>query len=188
MKTRKPLWAISIMILAALCMTGCGETGKANELMSAAQKSIEESNKSQAEAGQKFNALFGDESLKDFPEDRAALRSKADEVISLLEKTNAGYKDAADKFESASKLDVDAKIKEFLSLRAQYARKRVESNEYIAKQMVPLVKDESIQDSSELAEKFQQRKEQAQKLTQEEVEIDNKATQIQKDNPNLFKK
>src|SRR5437868_6080237 len=114
-------------------------------------------------AGRKFNAFFSDENLKDFPEDRGALKSKADEVISLLEKTNTGYKESAGKFESASKLDIDAKLKEYLLLRSQYARKRVESNDYIAKQMVPLVKDESIQDSSELAEKFQQRKEQAQK-------------------------
>ena len=188
MKTRKQLWAISLMILVACCMTGCGETGKANELISAAQKSIDESNKLQTEAGQKFNALFAEENIKDFPENIGALKGKADEVISMLEKTNASYKDAADKFESASKLDINEKLKEFLSLKSQATRKRIEGNEYIAKQMATLVKDESIHDGSELEGKFMQRKEQVQKLANEEEALTNKATQIQKDNPNLFSK
>src|SRR5262249_9816464 len=100
-----------------------------NEFVDAGNKSVEEANKQTAVAGKKLAALFGEENLKDFPENRASLKPKVDEVVALLDKSIANLKDAAEQFESASKLKLDDNLKDYYTTKAQSFRKLADLNE-----------------------------------------------------------
>jgi hypothetical protein len=86
----------------------------------------------------KYNALFmelmGDNltKVKDYDNYKKVNKSKFDEVISLSEEKAKVMSEAADKFEQASKLKVDEKFKEYLGLKAQEFRKRVEADRLVA--------------------------------------------------------
>ena len=187
MKMTRHFWAIAGMVLVALSFVGCQETQKANALVDVGNKSVEEANKASTEAGSKFSQLFSDENIKDFPENRDALKSKVAEVNGLFDKSIASLKTAADKFEEASKLKVDDKFKDYLTTMAQTYRKKAEIDE-TAKRQSALLGDASIQDSETLASKMGTLGEQVTKLQKEQSDLEAKAKKIQTDNPSIFKK
>src|SRR5262249_34667792 len=146
MKTRKQLWAVSIMLLMTLALVGCMETAKYNEFVDKANKAVAEQIKQDADIGKK-SVPFA-ENLKDLQENRDALKSQADEIIGLMDKSITNIKSAAENWEAASKLNVDDKLKEYATVQAQYCRKSIEANEY-SKKMIQLVNDPSVTDYSE---------------------------------------
>src|SRR5262249_12920845 len=153
---------------------GCMETGKANELVGAGNKSVEEANKLSADAGKKITDLFSQEGLKDFPENRAALKAKVDDVVSVLDKSSANLKSAAEKFEEASKLKIDDKLKDYYTAKAQSYRKLAEINEDTKKQ-AQMLNDESITDHQELAAKLTPIDEEKNRLQKELKDLEDKA-------------
>lgn len=186
MKTRY-VWAIAGMVLLALSLVGCQETQKANALVDVGNKSVEEANKLSAEARKKTDDLFGAESMKDFPENRAELKSKVDDVNGLLDKSITSLKSAAEKFEEASKLKIDDKLKEYYTTKAQSYRKLADINE-TAKKQTSLLTDASISERDGLVSKLEPLDEQIKKMQKELDDLEAKAKKIQTDNPKLFQK
>jgi len=184
MKTTRYLGAVSIFLMP-LALAACMETGKYNEYAGKANKAISEQIKQDEDAGQKGKAL--NESLKDFPENRDALKSQADEVIALFDKSVTSLKTAAESWEAASKLNIDDKLKDYASAQAQYCRKEAEANEY-GKKTFQLVNDPSITSLEELQTARESITEQLKTLLKEGEDYLQKATKIANDNPTLFKK
>jgi chromosome segregation ATPase len=185
MKMTRSLWAIVSLVFLSLSLVGCMETDKANKLVDEGNKSIDEANKVSADAGKKMTDLF--DNLAHFPENRDALKSKVDEVNGLLDKSITNLKAAADKFEEASKLKIDDKLKDYYVAKAQSYRKKAEVDE-TAKKQTALLTDASIDDMDALRAKMDPLQEQLNKLQKEQNDFEDKAKKIQSDNPNLFKK
>jgi hypothetical protein len=188
MKTRKQLWAVSILLLAALCLAGCTdqEAEKGNALVDAGNKSLEEANKQTADAQKQLSDLLT-EAEHDFPENRAALKGKVDAVTSLYDQCLANLKIAAEKYEAVSKLKIDDKLKDYYSTLAQSYRKMADQRE-ISKKQAKLVTDESIQEHEEFVSKVNAFGADKDKLQAEVTSMQDKAKKIQTDNPGLFGK
>jgi hypothetical protein len=186
MTTKKQLWAVTILLLAALCMAGCTdqEGEKGNELVSAANKSLEEATQQTAD-GQKQLVDLLNEAAQDFPENRAALKSKVDAVVSLYDQCLTNLKNGAEKYEAVSKLKIDDKLKEYYSTLAQSYRKMAEQRE-ISKKQAKLIIDESIHEREEFLSKVNAFGEDKDKLQAEVTSMQDKAKKIQTDNPALF--
>ena len=187
MKMTRSLWAIVGLMFLSLSLVGCMETDKANKLIDAGNKSIEDANKVSADAGKKMTELFSGDNLTHFPENRDALKSKVDEVNGLLDKSITSLKAAADKFDEASKLKIDDKLKDYYMAKAQSYRKKAEVDE-TAKKQTALLTDASIDSVEALKPKLDTLEEQLNKLQKEQNDFEDKAKKIQTDNPNLFKK
>ena len=188
MKTRKQLGAVSLLLLAAFCLMGCKdqELVKANELVTAGSKPLDDANKQSADAQKQLIDLIK-EAAQDFPESRDGLKGKVDAVVSLYDKTIANLKDGAEKYEAASKLKIDDKLKDYYSTLAQSYRKMVDHIE-ISKKQAKLATDESIHEHDEFLSKVKSLGADKDKLQAEVMSLQDKAKKIQTDNPSVFEK
>lgn len=188
MRTRTQLRAISILLLAALCLAGCKDLDaeKANELLAAGNKPLEEANQQTADAQKQLVDLIN-EAEHYFPEDRAALKGKVEAVTSLYDKCIANLKNGAEKYEAISKLKIDDKLKEYYATLAQSYRKMVDQRE-ISKKQANLVTDASIHEHEEFVSKVSALGADKDKLQAEVTGLQDKAKKIQTDNPGLFVK
>ncbi|GEM_PF-1673260 len=187
MKMTRHFWAVAGLLLLSLSLVGCQETGKANALVDVGNKSVEEANKLSAEARTKSEELFKAAGGEDFPNNRASLKAKIDEVNGILDKSITSLKNAAEKFEEAAKLKIDDKLKEYYTAKAQSYRKLAEINETSKKQTLVL-NDTSIEDRDTLISKLEPMDTQIQNLQKELNTLEEKAKKIQTDNPKLFQK
>jgi hypothetical protein len=121
--------------------------------------------------------------------------NKPDEVKrilgDLINDIDKGLKlgeDAADKFDQASKLDVDAVYKDYLSNKATAARKGVDS--FKARREAFIILRDNYQTSGLPEDKnkdFRAKIDDSNKLWQESVDANKKAKDIQRKNPDKFK-
>lgn len=188
MQTRKQLWAVSILLLTALCLAGCTDQDaeKGNELVAAGNKSIQEANQQGADAQKQLIDLLN-EAEHYFPENRAALKGKVDAVLSLYDQCIANLKNGAEKYEAVSKLKIGDKLKDYYATLAQSYRKMVDQRE-ISKKQANLVTDASIQEHEEFLSKVNSMGADKDKLQAEVTSLQDKAAKIQTDNPDLFRK
>jgi peptidoglycan hydrolase CwlO-like protein len=112
---------VVITLLLCTLITGCSfdETEKANKLVDTANTAIKDAN-DKNERGT-TNLVDMEKAIPDLGSeaDLERLRSKAKDIIADLEKARDGYKEAGSKFDEASKLDVKAKFKEYLSFKSK---------------------------------------------------------------------
>ncbi len=123
---------------------GCGNAAEqANKLAGEGQKLDEAASKSLQDALAIHLKLFSEDNVLGFPKNREQLKGEAQLEIDALNKSAGGFRDAASKYDEASKLRVDDKLKQYLSLRAQESRKGVEQSEG-TRTMAQTVLDDSI--------------------------------------------
>ena len=183
MNPRKKVYALfSLVILAALAV-GC-ETNKANKFIDEGNAAVKESEKMALEADAKINELAA--GLENFPENRDQLKGTSQEIIDRLDKSIAKLKEAASKFNEGSKTNIDAPLKEYLSLKSQEFAKHAEHLETL-KDIPNSVMDASIDDRPALEAKFAQIKGRVEKLEKEWTDFSERARKIQDDNKDKFK-
>jgi methyl-accepting chemotaxis protein len=184
---RNALLAFMLMAAFVLACSSLGdETEKANKLVGEGNTAIGTANQAGQEAGTKYTALFSQANLADFPDNRDQLKKDAQEVSDVLDKSTAGFREAASKFEEASKLKVSDKFKEYLSVKAQAYRKHADKNE-AAKESLKAVSDESVKDSNDLAQRINESGERVTKLLKEAKDLEEKGDKIQQENKDKFK-
>ena len=126
MKQIGRVFYICIFVVLCSLATACKfyETDKANKLVDAANAAITEANASVQKGNSQLveieNAIPNIESDTDLQ----AARTKAKDVISLLEKARDKFKEAGGKFEDASKLKVQDKFKDYLDAKGKEMKKR----------------------------------------------------------------
>ena len=185
MKNLTAIAAVLMMIFVGLACTG-NETEKANVLVDEANKLIAEGNKNVQDAETKGNEFDQKVSGIDGDEDHKKVAEFGDkELLPLYDKIKDNYQKAGEKFEAASKLKVEDKYKEYLELKALEFKKRAEQAE--ALKAIPKTLSAS-KNEQEYSEKVTKDVEKAQKLLKEAEELAGKATKIQNENPNIFKK
>jgi hypothetical protein len=125
---RNMLLALAVMIAFVLAC-GSGDMEKANKLVEEGNVAIKEGNRLALEGGPKHDRLFAEAKALTFDEDKERLKGTAQEAVDALNKSAEKYREASKKFDEASKLKVDDKFKEYLTLKSQEFVKRAEQVE-----------------------------------------------------------
>lgn len=122
MKTVHRLALLSF--LGLMFASACNEVDKANALVKEANKKIDAYNVD-ASALSKKHAQF-QEMIKNgkLESDPASLKTQGQEVVAAYQALSIRCKEIADKFDAASKLKVNQKLKQYWSLKAQVFQKR----------------------------------------------------------------
>jgi len=184
MNPRNKLYSLLALLVLSLFAVSCGETRKANKFIEDGNAAVEEGKKLYEQADNKETELA--QSLEGFPENRDQLKGKAQEIIDLLDKGIVKLREGASKFDEGSKTNIDAKLKEYLSLKSQEFAKHAEHLE-VEKEIPKAVMDTSITDTDELKAKFTSVQERLEKLQQEWTDLASRAEKIQQENKDKFK-
>lgn len=164
---RNAFFALTLMLTFILaCSALSDDTEKANKLVAEGNTAIDEGNKLATDADAK-----GD-------------KASAQDAINTLTKAGEKYREAAKKFDEASKLKINDKFKEYLSLKSQEFNKRAELMEVAKKNSQAMLDSD---DPETLMTKVQENKTQVEKLDKEAKDLETKADKIRTDNKDLIK-
>lgn len=172
--------ALILLVAAVLaCSSGGNETDKANKLVDEGNSAVQEAKKAITEAEElKQKMLKTDVSHLD------DARSTAKEAITAYEKAEAKCKEAAAKYDEASRLKLNDKFKEYLALKVKEYHKRAELVQTAKGVPQALIDSESrqgwISKANTVNEKVNQ-------MSKEADDLGAQADKIQKDNPDIFK-
>ncbi|MBS1792480.1 MAG: hypothetical protein JSS81_01430 [Acidobacteria bacterium] len=184
MKNITAILAVLMLIFAGLACSS-DETDKANGLVDEANKFIKEANTAvdQAESkGKEFDRMVGAIETEDDFKKATDFGNK--ELIPAYDKMKDNFSKAGEKFEAAGKLKVNDKFKEYLEAKAAEMKKRAEYAEVYKGIPKALADSKGKSDYKEALQKILDK---AQGLQKEAKDLDEKATKIQKDNPNVMK-
>jgi high-affinity K+ transport system ATPase subunit B len=172
------LLALALLLAFVLACSG-DETEKANKLVADGNTAITEGNKLATDFGPKLDKLFDDLSPSNYDADKEKVTPQAKEVVDGLSKAADKYSDASKKFDEASKLKVNDKFKEYLTLKSQEFSKRAEQMN-VGKGNAQAILDSNDADS--LRAKIKDSKTKSDKLEQESKDLEAKASKIQAEN------
>ena len=174
-------------LVAGLLLLGvvlaCGsvdETEKANKLVDEGNASINEGKKYLADAEEKKNTM-----LQTNVSQLAEARTIANEAVRTYDQAEDKAKEAAAKFEEASKLKINDKFKEYLALKVKEFNKRAELVEALKATPQALIDSQS---RSSFVSRANEATQKAERLGKEADDLGAQADKLQKDNPDAFKK
>jgi hypothetical protein len=171
--------ALLLLIAVVLACSSGNETEKANKLVDEGNSAVQEAKKDLTEAEQlKQKMLATDVSQL------ADARSSAKDAIAAYEKAEAKCKEAASKYDEASRLKLNDKFKEYLSLKVKEYNKRAELVQTAKGVPQALIDSESRQGWINKANEVNQKVTQ---MAKEADDIGAQAEKLQKDNPDIFK-
>ncbi len=160
------------------------EIDKANKLVDEANKSINEANEGINSSSAKLVEMEKAVERIHSDEELEAQRGVAKGIITTLEKTRDQYKNAGEKFESASKVKLPEKFKEYLEYKAKEMKKRGEVADAMIGEPQALINSDGKEDYDKAVEavvvKFKS-------LKQEADDLEAKADKIFEENKSLFK-
>jgi outer membrane murein-binding lipoprotein Lpp len=127
-----------------------------------------------------------DEEINAAKKDKARIKKLSDEEVALYDGAAKDARDAADKYEQASKLKVDAKYQEYLNLRGQYMRKH---GAHLAalKDLIAARLEVASKPTKASRDKQTEAKARSERLKKEVDELKAQADKIQKENGDKFK-
>ncbi len=156
------------------------ETEKANKLVAEGNAAIDEGKKYFADAEEKKTRM-----LQTDVSHLAEARTIAREAIRAYDQAEEKAKEAAGKYEEASKLKLSDVFKEYLALKVKEYNKRAEAIETL--KGIPQALIDS-QNRSSFVSRVSAVNEKAERLHKEAEDLSAQADKLQKDNPDLFKK
>jgi hypothetical protein len=178
------------ILLSLALVAGCkigDDTADANKIIEDAKAGILAGNKLSEEAYTKFRSFMNPETIENFPSNREQIRPAAQESADLYAKSAATFRDqVVNKLEAASKLKINEKFKEYITLKAEAFRKLAESKE-VAKELslTPLAPSLTTQDA--LIAKAKEVDARLNALVQQYEETEQRANKVQQANPDIIK-
>lgn len=172
------LLALALMLAFVLACSGGDETEKANKLVADGNTAITEGNKLATDFGPKLDKLYVG-LTNDFEADKERLSPQAKEIADGLTKSGDKYRDASKKFDEASKLKINDKFKEYLTLKAQEFSKRAEQMDVGKGKAQALIDGK---DGDSVIAKVKDANTKIDKLEEESKDLDAKASKIQAEN------
>ena len=186
---------IVLLLLASLTLTSCqalkrlgggGDIDEANRLNRSAgedireiERIVQENKGKESEVSRALNAG-----------DTVAARKIMDDSVKAVDRGLDRGQSAADKFDKASRLDVDPTIKEYLSLRAQSVNKAIEAFKELRRGVIAFrdatgstnkaATDKAKNEVQQSSEKFDQ-------LIAEAEKLERQADEIARRNPDKIK-
>jgi hypothetical protein len=182
--------ALIMLAMVAIACSSLKNLGKnpadeANKLVNQAKDDLVEIDRIDEEASAKQSDLNKAMNDKKVDEVKRILGELVNDIDKGLEKG----KDAADKVEQASKLDVDATYKEYLSIKAQAFRKEIEA--WTAMREAAVIARDNYTASGLPTDKrteYINKVNEYKKLRQDAKDLHKKASDIARANPNIGKK
>jgi len=172
--------AMLLLVAAVLACSSMGdETEKANKLVNEGNAAVQEAKKYVTDAEEKKQTM-----LQTKVAQLAEARALAKEVIAAYDKAEDKCKEAAKKYEEASKLKIKDKFKEYLALKVKEYNKRAEIVETAKGLPQGLLDSES---RASFISRVNATNEKVDHLTKEADDIGAQADELQKDNPDSFK-
>jgi cell division protein FtsB len=165
---------------------GGGGLADANKLIDSANKDLAEVEKIADENRDKESEI----SKKLNSNDIDAAKASINESIKAIDTGLEHGKSAADKFEKASKLNLDPKVKEYLALKAKSVEKSVEAFEELRKGLVAVRDNIGSKDKAAVAKAqkdVQSSTENYDKLEKEATTYGRQADDIARENPDKIK-
>lgn len=182
---RNALLAFMLMAAFALACSSLGdEREKANQLVNEGNKLVEEGNQLGQDAQAKFKEIS--QMMRGFPDNREDLRQPSDELTDIIEKGSEKFREASKKFDEASKLKVDEKFKEYLSLKSQEFNKHAEHIEAL-KGYPQAILDPAIKDATALKTKLEAVDARVDDVGKEWKNLEARANKVREDNKDKFK-
>jgi hypothetical protein len=177
-----PFLALSFLVAAVLACSGGGknsEVDKANKLVDEGNAAVQEAKKHVTEAEDKKSQM-----LKTPVSQLAQARVLATESVAAYDRAKQKCKEAAQKYDEASRLKINEKFRDYLILKSKEFNKRAE--------VVDTAKDtpQAVIESTNRSSFVIRANANNQKVAQLVKEADDFASQadkLQKDNPNIFK-
>ena len=179
------LLALSLLVLVVLACRGGGsttstDTDKANKLVDEGNAAVQDAKKFISDAEDKKNQIMQMDIRR-----LAEARVRAAEAIVSYDKAAEKCKEAAQKYDEASRLQINDKFKQYLILKVKEYNKRAEMVE--TAKGTPQALIESTNRSSFVI-RANSNNAKVDQLSKEADDIGAQAEKIQKDNPDLFKK
>lgn len=174
------LMATVLLVGVVLACSGGDETDKANKLVDEGNTAINEGKKYLSDAEEKKDKM-----LRTDVSQLAEARTLANESIRIYQQAEDKCKDAVTKFEEASKLKINDKFKDYLSLKVKEYNKRAELVDTL--KSIPQALIDS-QTKSAFTSRGNAATEKAERLNKEAQDLSDQADKVQKDNPDAFKK
>ena len=172
--------ALLMLVAAVLACSSGLETEKANKIGDEGNAAVAEGKKFYTEAEEKKQAM-----LQTNIRQLAEARTLAKEAIASYDKAEEKCKEAAKKYDEASKLKISDKFKEYLQIKVREYNKRAELCEAAKGTPQALIDSESR--SSFIARANVNNGRVAQ-LLKDADEIAGQAKKLEADNPDMFKK
>lgn len=171
--------ALLLLVVAVLaCSTG-NETEKANKLVDEGNAAVKDGKTFVTDAEAKKQKM-----LQTDVSELAEARTLAKEVIALYDKAEDKCKEAAKKYDEASKLKLSDKFKQYLEIKVKEYNKRAEVVETAKGTPQALIDSES---RASFVTRANENNEKVDKLSKEAEDLAAQATKMEKDNPDLFK-
>ncbi|HYG79518.1 MAG TPA: hypothetical protein VD861_03980 [Pyrinomonadaceae bacterium] len=183
-RVKKIYLPIAVLVLAAFAASCAGDQQKANKLVEEGNAAVTEAEKLAAEGDTKINQFIP--RMADFPEGRDQMKTTSQEVLGLLDKGTAKLREAQKKFDEASKLNVEAAYKEYLTVKSQEYGKHAEHLE-VLKDIPDAFMDPAVTDGDALRERIVTIKERVDKLQKEWNDLASRADKIYQENRDKFK-
>ncbi|HEY0377801.1 MAG TPA: hypothetical protein VGC87_12820 [Pyrinomonadaceae bacterium] len=185
----RTLFILLSLALAAGCKFKFGDdTSDANKMIGEANTAIVAADKMSQDAYTKFRSYMNDQAMNDFPHNREQLRPTAQESADLFAKSAAAYRDqVVNKFEGASKLNINDKFKEYIVIKVEAFKKLADSKD-VARELALVPLDPSITTQDELFAKVKQVDARLNAVIKEMQEANDRANKIQQENSDLISK
>src|SRR6266478_8929226 len=172
--------ALFLLVAAVLACSSGNETEKANKLGDEGNAAVEEGKKFYVDAEAKRQQM-----LETKVSQLAEARTLAKEAIAAYDKAEDKCKEAAKKYDEASKLKISDKFKEYLEIKVKEYNKRAELVEAAKGTPQALIDSES---RSSFITRAQANNDKVAALAKEAEDLAAQATKLEKDNPDMFKK
>jgi hypothetical protein len=185
--------ALALVLLASFALAcgalknlGGNSLAEANKLVQEANNELKEVDKIAEENETKVDAL----NKADDNNNSAEVKRLLDELMKAIDDGLKHGETAADKIEKASKMDVDDKYKEYLSLKSQSLRKQVEAFKE-RKEAAKIMRDNYDNSDKTAMQKakddFKKKNSNYKKLLGEAKDLSRKAEDIARQNPDKIK-
>lgn len=172
--------ALLLLVAAVLACSSANETEKANKIGDEGNAAVQEGKKFFIDADEKKQRM-----LQTKVSELAEARTLAKEAIAAYDKAGEKCKEAARKYEEASKLKISNKFKEYLGIKVKEYNKRAELVEASKGTPQALIDSET---RSSFASRMQANNEKVAQLAKEADDLAGQAKKLEADNPDMFKK
>lgn len=181
-RMKRNLLLTAVMLAAVFALACGGELDKANKLVNEGNTAITDGNKLIQDALAK-NTQVMDGLTNDFPANKDSVRAAAQDAIKGFEQAAAKFREAAQKFDDASKLKVDDKFKEYLQLKSKEFSKNAEQADASKDSLKAVLESE---DKDALRTGFETASARIEQLDKEAKALNAQAEKIRQDNKDKF--
>lgn len=173
-----------LLLIVAVLACGKNDLDQANKYVAEANDELKKIKKIQDDSESKIKELKSALDAKNV----SGVKSALDDLIKMIDQGLDHGRTAAEKVETASKLNVDKPFKEYLDLKGQSFRKQIDAFEARKKSAEIFREAYGSNDSAKIdkaKDDFNKEKAKYESLLDEARELSDKADKIQRENPSI---